>query len=115
MQEAARIQEIESAFAEIFDGAPEFLVRAPGRVNLIGEHRDYNDGFVFPAAIDRDVMIAGSPRSDRQVRAYSSTFRQSDTFDLDHIEPSNDAPWSNYIRGVASILKNDSRALTGMN
>ena len=58
--DAARVEDTERKFTELFGGKPEFIVRAPGRVNLIGEHTDYNEGFVFPAAIERDVMIAGS-------------------------------------------------------
>ncbi len=58
-------------FRERFDEAPTFLVRAPGRVNLIGEHTDYNDGFVLPMAIDRDTWLALRPRSERSVSLYS--------------------------------------------
>ena len=54
---------------------PSCLVAAPGRVNLIGEHTDYNDGFVMPAAIDRHVVIAAAPRADRQVRLYAVDFQ----------------------------------------
>jgi galactokinase len=52
------------AFKQHFGAAPTFVARAPGRVNLIGEHTDYNDGFVLPMAIDRDVTLVGTPRSD---------------------------------------------------
>ena len=65
--EESRVRDLERKFAELFGGPPEIVVRAPGRVNLIGEHTDYNDGFVFPAAIDRDVLIAATPRTDAQV------------------------------------------------
>jgi galactokinase len=95
--------------------APEFVVRAPGRVNLIGEHTDYNDGFVLPAAIDFDVTIAGSLREDRNVHAYSTVFDQSDGFTLDDMPRSTTAPWSNYLRGVATILQEEGYALRGMN
>src|SRR5258708_29667963 len=117
MQEAARIQEIESAFAEIFDGAPEFLVRAPGRVNLIGEHTDYNDGFVFPAAIDRDVLIAATPRADRQVRAFALNFNQSSTFSLEGVQPATDGRerWSNYLRAMSWIFQEEGLPTQGLN
>ncbi len=59
---------LNERFTDLYSQSPEFIVRAPGRVNLIGEHTDYNDGFVFPAAIEYYVTIAGSPRNDRQVR-----------------------------------------------
>jgi galactokinase len=106
---------LSQKYADWFGGPPQFLVRAPGRVNLIGEHTDYNDGFVFPAAIDFDVQMAGSPRPDGQVRAYSTTFDQMSTFPLARIESSQDAPWSNYIRGVARILQDEGYKLNGMN
>ncbi len=59
-----RIDALEAAFREQFGRAPEVIVRAPGRVEIIGGHTDYNDGFVMPAAIDRDVMIAASRSAD---------------------------------------------------
>lgn len=99
---------------------PEFVVRAPGRVNLIGEHTDYNDGFVFPAAIERDVMIALSRRSDRQVRAYALNFHRSSTFSLESILPSTEdrERWSNYLRAMAWVFQEvglGSSSLAGMN
>ncbi len=93
--------------------APAFLARAPGRVNLIGEHTDYNEGFVLPMAIDRDVTIVGAPRHDRMVRLYSADFDQTATFSLDAIAPDPATPWSNYMRGVALMLQNDGLALRG--
>lgn len=91
-------------FERHFGSSPELLVRAPGRVNLIGEHTDYNDGFVLPCAIDRAVYVAARPRSDRVVHVYTTMFSQSDRFDLDHVERSSERPWSNYVRGVARGL-----------
>src|SRR3984885_5946922 len=65
----------KNRFVEIFgEGGKLRLIRAPGRVNLIGEHTDYNDGFVFPAAIDRDVMAAASPRNDGEIRIFALNF-----------------------------------------
>lgn len=93
--------------------AAAFVARAPGRVNLIGEHTDYNEGFVLPMAIDRDVTIVGAPRQDRIVRLYSADFDQESTFSLDAIAPEPAAPWSNYMRGVAAMLQNDGLALRG--
>lgn len=106
---------LKARFNELFGGAAEFVVRAPGRVNLIGEHTDYNDGFVFPAAINYDIAIAGSRRNDRQVRADSLTFDRSTTFSLDSIESSPEETWSNYTRGVARILLDEGHDLKGLN
>jgi galactokinase len=109
------IETLKAKYQELYDTAPEFVVRAPGRVNLIGEHTDYNDGFVFPAAINYDITMAGAARNDRQVRLYSLTFKQATTFSLDQIDHSKDAKWSNYVRSVAFILQNEGHPLTGVN
>ena len=68
------------------------LFRAPGRVNLIGEHTDYNDGFVFPVAIDRDVLLAATPRKSRQVRIPSLNDKSPVTFDLAQMPTPVDLP-----------------------
>src|ERR1051326_5528587 len=97
---SSRIDEIERRFAELFGAPPSVVVRAPGRVNLIGEHTDYNDGFVFPAAIDRHVLIAATPRPDGQVRTFALNFNQSSTFSLEGVQPATDGRerWSNYLQ-----------------
>jgi len=101
-------------FRARFGSDARFAVRAPGRVNLIGEHTDYNEGFVFPAAIPYDVVIAGSPRADRIVRAWSLVFEQESSFSLDEIRRSPEAPWSDYLRGVAAILQDEGFDPGGM-
>lgn len=80
------------------------FVRAPGRVNLLGEHTDYSEGFVFPCAIDLDVVIGFRPRQDRLVRLYSADYDEVVEFSLDRIEYDAEHRWSNYFRGVASVL-----------
>ncbi|HET7560478.1 MAG TPA: galactokinase [Limnochordia bacterium] len=94
-------------------GEPQAVVLAPGRVNLIGEHTDYNDGFVMPAAIDAWVCFAGSPRADRAVRLYSLDFAQESRFELDEIAPEPAAPWSNYVRGALKLLVESGRLERG--
>lgn len=82
------------------------LFRAPGRVNLIGEHTDYNDGFVLPAAIDREVLMAVAPREGRTVTLHSLDFaNEVSTFSLDDITHDDAHPWSNYLRGVCVVLE----------
>ena len=116
MHEAERIRELESKFEEMFGSKAECIVRAPGRVNLIGEHTDYNDGFVFPAAIDRDVLIAASVRNDRQVRAFALNFNQTATFSLDNIEKVEGRErWSNYLRAMAFIFSQEGLPTCGVN
>ena len=109
-----RVGRMRAAFRRRFGGEPESWVRAPGRVNLIGEHTDYNDGFVLPMAIDRDISIAFCRRDDRLVRLWSLDFRQASAFLLDAITPDPSARWSNYIRGVAWALAQRGIALRGM-
>jgi galactokinase len=104
---------IEDTFKKIFGAAPEVVVRAPGRVNLIGEHTDYNDGFVLPAAIDRYIAFAGRQRPDRKVRAHSIDFQDSVEFSLDDIQKDAAHPWSNYLRGVSKFLESDGHQLAG--
>ena len=104
---------IEESFHRIFGALPEIVVRAPGRVNLIGEHTDYNDGFVLPAAIDRVIHYAGRRRTDRRVRVYSENFQASVEFDLEDIRKASDNTWSNFLRGVAKFLEDDGHRLTG--
>jgi galactokinase len=104
---------IEDTFKKVFGAAPEVVVRAPGRVNLIGEHTDYNDGFVLPAAIDRYIAFAGRQRSDRKVRAHSIDFQDSVEFSLDDIQKDAAHPWSNYLRGVSKFLQDDGHQLAG--
>lgn len=109
-----RIDILTSSFREKFSGNPEALVRAPGRVNLIGEHTDYNDGFVFPVAIDRDIMVACRPRDDRLVRVYSLDFGAMAEFSLNDIKYDSKNKWSNYPRGVARFLQEGGYELRGL-
>jgi galactokinase len=103
---------VRREFERRFQTPPSFVVRAPGRVNLIGEHTDYNDGFVLPLAIDRAVWIALRPRIDRYVLAYSLDFAGSTTFSLDDLARSN-AGWTEYIKGVAWVLQQVGHKLHG--
>ena len=104
---------IEQTFKQIYGSPPEVVVRAPGRVNLIGEHTDYNDGFVLPAAIDRAITYAGRRRADRRVRVYSDDFKASVEFDLDDIQKDSENTWSNFLRGVSKFLEADGHRLSG--
>ena len=103
---------VQSKFKNLFGGQPQWIVRAPGRVNLIGEHTDYNDGFVLPMAIDRSIWIALRKRHDSNVQVSSIDFCQQESFSLEHLkkEQSN---WVEYIKGVAWALKNKGYKLEG--
>ncbi len=103
-----------SAFRGAYDRHPDIISHAPGRVNLIGEHTDYNDGFVLPMAIGCGTMVAASPRSDRQINLYAADLQSRSSFALDDgIRPDADQPWSNYVRGVAHALIEEGLALSG--
>jgi galactokinase len=110
MIDAARIH---AKFVSRFNYAPALIVRAPGRVNLIGEHTDYNDGFVLPAAIDRATFIAASPRTDKRVRVLAADLNEEDEFGIDQIERSGMRPWSNYIRGMIKALMTAGHVING--
>ncbi|HEY9677834.1 MAG TPA: galactokinase [Drouetiella sp.] len=113
--EEPRITAVQRVFVEQFGAPAEITVRAPGRVNLIGEHTDYNEGFVFPTAIDRDMIIAASHNSTDEVVACSLDYNQTSSFNLSKIEESTTHPWSNYLRGVLSTLQKRGYKLKGFN
>src|SRR5688500_1962502 len=93
-------ERVAREFVARFGSPPAFVTRAPGRVNLIGEHTDYNDGFVLPMAIDRAVWIALRPRDDSRVALWSLDLRQAAVIDLQSLVHEN-AGWAEYVRGVA--------------
>jgi galactokinase len=97
----------------LFGGDEPRLFHAPGRVNLIGEHTDFNDGFVFPMAIDRGTLVAAAPRSDRQVRAHSVNINRTIELDLDHPGATRRGVWFDYVEGVAQALIRRGARLRG--
>ncbi len=112
MQGAVDVRrDVEATFQDVYGEPPEVLVRAPGRVNLIGEHTDYNDGFVFPAAIDRQLWIALRPRDDRRVHVRSLDFGDGE-FSLEGLTPGR-AGWIEYVKGVAWVLAEAGHRLEG--
>ncbi|WP_226569276.1 galactokinase [Mangrovibacter yixingensis] len=102
-------------FTEIFGYPAKETIQAPGRVNLIGEHTDYNDGFVLPCAIDYQTVISCAPRDDRVVRVIAADYdNQRDEFSLDEpILSHPDQQWSNYVRGVVKHLQKRNNAFGG--
>ncbi len=107
------VAKLYSAFEEYFGQPPTRIARAPGRVNLIGEHTDYNDGFVLPMALDRATYVAARPRPDRLVRVFSTKFREEDQFALDQVVRDERRQWVNYIRGVVKGLQARDLPLQG--
>jgi galactokinase len=89
------------------------LYRAPGRVNIIGEHTDYNDGFVLPTNTALYTWVVAAPRSDRVVRAHSVRFDESVEFGLERVAPGGALAWAEYVKGVAAVLGEEGVALRG--
>lgn len=109
-------QSLSDRFIEIFDCKPEIISTAPGRVNLIGDHTDYNQGFVLPAAIHMTTTIAASRRLDREVQTFAQGFAKSlDQFPLDNIATCSKETWPNYIRGTIKYLQDVSKNFSGVN
>src|SRR5688500_7573479 len=114
MREA--VAAVKSKFAEVFGpGGKVHVIRAPGRVNLIGEHTDYNEGFVFPMAIEPDVRIVCRGRDDAKVRLASTVFPSEVVeFSLDRKIESGKPSWPHYSKGVAAELIGAGIPLVGM-
>jgi galactokinase len=109
----SRKNTISDKFQEAFGAEPIYWSRAPGRVDLMGSHTDYNMGYVMTMTIDRDTWIAARPRADRQVRIRSMNIAGEDIFSLDKIERGQDVPWSNYVRGMAYVMQAAGHELQG--
>ncbi|WP_105901741.1 galactokinase [Vibrio gangliei] len=101
------IQAVSGAFESVLGYSAKHIIQAPGRVNLIGEHTDYNDGFVLPCAIDYQTVVAATKRDDHIVRVVAVDYdNQVNEFDISKpLEFDNDVMWVNYIRGVIDCLQ----------
>lgn len=106
-------QEAKSAFEARFGSAPEVTARAPGRVNIIGEHTDYNGGFVLPMAIERETRVFARRREDRILNAYAANLDRSAEANLDEPARNPDEPWMDYIAGVADQVAWGEHELRG--
>ena len=113
--DAALHAKVSAAFVAHFGSAPDLVARAPGRVNLIGEHTDYNDGFVLPCAIGPATMVAAKRRTDSDIRISAVDFDgATDAFDLNApITQNADQPWADYVRGMVNALQHAGHRLTG--
>jgi len=102
-----------AVFRARYNSAPECIVSAPGRVNLIGEHTDYNDGFVLPAAINRCIVIAASARNDQNLVIHAENLNSTIMLSLGDLTPRRSGAWSNYVGGVAMLLQQRGARLRG--
>ena len=114
-QDQALYNRVTASFAGRFGHTPDLVVRAPGRVNLIGEHTDYNDGFILPCAIGPATMVAISKRHDNNVEVIAADFGDAgDQFGLElPLQRNIEQPWADYVRGMISALQNAGYALSG--
>jgi galactokinase len=104
--------ELSSSFERVFGGSPEVMTVAPGRINLIGEHTDYNDGFVFPVAIDRRLYVAARP-SKANTSLHSDEMGIGQAFDADTVDLGEVEDWAAYVAGMAWVLRTEAGGQIG--
>lgn len=107
--------ELTKLFIEHFQVSPDVIVRSPGRVNIIGEHADYNNGFVLPAAIDKAAYIALSLRADDEIHLTAIDLKENFSTTVHHLKPIGDISWPNYILGGAAQFLKKGISLKGFN
>jgi galactokinase len=107
--------EMRALFSNIYPGGgADILVRsAPGRVNLIGEHTDYNDGYVLPIPLRSRVYAAGSPNGSETINIYAADYKQRSSYNLGEIQYDQELPWTNYPRGVTKTLMDHGNDISG--
>jgi galactokinase len=108
-------QAVQELFRKSYGYTPTHVVRAPGRLEVLGNHTDYNEGLVMSVAIDRWIEIASSRRTDGRIELTTSAFDQKETFSLSSIEKNPDAPWADYVKGVLLQLRRKGIHFSGFN
>ncbi len=106
---------IVQAHKKEYGEEPLLIVRAPGRVNLIGDHTDYNDGYVFPMAIEKYIWVAVSKRKDSYVRFYSIDHEDRKRINLQNLRYKKEDRWANYCKGVLNVFNNRGYEIGGIN
>lgn len=99
------VQQSQHIFSQKFHSEPSLTVYAPGRVNIIGEHTDYNDGFVMPCAINFGTAISGTKRDDHIWQVYAADLNETDEFSLNETIEKSSHKWANYVRGVVKFIQ----------
>jgi galactokinase len=107
--------EVSTVFKKHFNQTPTHIIRAPGRLELLGNHTDYNDGLVMALAVDKYITIAASPRNDGKIELASSAFPEREIFSVDKIEKNPAASWTNYVKGVLLQLRKRGVHFSGFN
>ncbi|MDD7888247.1 galactokinase [Flavivirga sp. 57AJ16] len=108
------INDVKTTFVDTFKTEP-ILVFSPGRINIIGEHTDYNDGFVFPAAVDKGIAAAMQKSDTNKSIAYALDKNSRIEFELDKLSPSAEGSWENYVFGVVSEIQNRNKVVGNFN
>ncbi|HLS39063.1 MAG TPA: galactokinase [Sphingobacterium bovisgrunnientis] len=108
------VNQVKDTFLRVFNSEPQIVVKSPGRINVIGEHTDYNNGFVLPAAIDKGVYIGISSRDDNNIELYSFDYNEKYNTDTTTLTFGPEL-WTNYILGVTRILKQKFDGIKGYN
>ncbi|MDW5290262.1 galactokinase [Formosa sp. PL04] len=108
------INTVKTSFLNNFKVEP-ILIFSPGRINIIGEHTDYNDGFVFPAAVNKGIVAAIQKSDTNSSSAFAVDKTESITFSLDNLKPLNKGCWQNYILGVVSEIQNRNKTIGNFN
>ena len=108
-----RAARVAGAFAARFSGDPSAWCRAPGRVDLMGSHTDYNLGLVLTLPVERDTWIAVRPRRDRAIHLHSVNLDEDSVLDLEALAPHTPRRWEDYVAGVAAVLQTEGLPLTG--
>jgi galactokinase len=113
MNNSTRKATVSKEFERRFGQVPTLWAQAPGRVDLMGNHTDYNEGYVMTMAIDRNTWLAARPRGDRKVAIYSLNVEGGGEFDLNDIRHDDIWPWTDYVRGVAAVFQDEGFSLRG--
>lgn len=108
------IKEVKTRFIDTFNTEP-ILIFSPGRINIIGEHTDYNDGFVFPAAVDKGIAAAIQKSDSGECTAIALDMDSTIEFELDKLKPSKEGSWENYLFGVVAEIQNRNKVVGDFN
>jgi galactokinase len=113
MDDDLRTDELRAAFERAFGAPPDLVVRSPGRVNLIGEHTDYNEGFALPVALDLGTDVAARRRDDGLLRTHARRLDATDSRPVAALQPAEGPEWARYVAGAAALLRDGGLDLTG--
>jgi len=114
-QTETAILEVQKLFKEKFGYTPTHTVKAPGRLELLGNHTDYNEGLVMSLAVDKYIFITASPRTDGKIELVSTAFPERETFSISELKKNPQTPWADYVKGVLDQLRRHDVYFGGFN